>query len=278
MRELARAILGRNREQVKRVAVLSTYLDGGGSVGDPSSKVFTVAGYLGTDEQWEALETEWQSILDRFDVPALSMKHLAHFRKDFVGWKGNEKKRASFLEALSGTIHKHDLEGFAFSLNMDHYREIDTHIRMTESFPPYALTAFFAVAKIRDWQRRYRPKDSLLCLFELGDVGQGPVKDKLEREWEDTGMLKPVFMPKEWTENGVTKRCLPFQAADFLAYESNKMLSDFLGKGKTTVRESMFRLGWKDGILERQPNNAYLEAKHILGVARGYRVGPRRKR
>jgi len=240
--------------------------------------VFTVAGYLATDEQWEGFESDWQSILDRYEVDALTMKHLAHFKKAFASWKSNEKARAAFLQELAGVIHKHDLEGFAFSLNMDHYREIDRHIRLTESMPPYALTALFAVAKIRDWQRRYRPTDSLLCLFELGDVGQGPFKHKMENEWKGTGMMKPVFMPKEWTENGVTKCCLPLQAADFLAYETNKMLSDFLNKGKRIVRESVFRLGYKDGVFERQPTNAYLEASHILGVARGYRIRPRTKR
>ncbi len=278
VRELARAILGRNPKLIRRVAVLSTYLDGGGSVGDPSSTVFTVAGYLGTDDQWAGFESDWQSVLERFDVPAFTMKHCAHFKGAFAGWKGDEKRRGLFLEELSRTIHKHDLEGFAFSLNMDHYREIDKHLRLTESYPPYALTATCAVAKIRDWQRRYRSTDSLLFLFELGDIGQGLFKHKMENEWEpETGIMKPVFMPKQWVENGATKHSLPLQAADFLAYETNKALSDFLKKGKTTVRESAFRLSYKDGMVDRQPTNAYLEAKHIMSVAKAYRVRPRKR-
>ncbi len=275
VKQLARAILGRDPRRIRRVAVLSTYLDGGGSVGDPSSTVFSVAGYLATDEQWERFEADWQVALDTFRVPAVSMKHVAHYKKAFAKWAGKDNKRAAFLKRLSDVIHRHDLEGFAFSLNMDHYREINKHIRLSEAIPPYALTASFAVAKIREWQRRYRPADSLLFLFELGDVGQGVFKHKMENEWRDAGIMKPVFMPKQWEENGITKYCLPLQAADLLAYETNKMLSDFLKSGKTRVRESAFRLSYQHGVSRHPPTNGYLEATHIMGIARGWRVRPR---
>jgi hypothetical protein len=204
------------------------------------------------------------------------MKDCAHFRKGFEQWKDDETRRAAFLAALTGAIHNNDLEGFAFSLNMDHYRALDKQIKLTEAFPPYAFTAMYAVAKIREWQRRYRPSDSLLLQFELGDVGQGPFKHKMENEWQDLAIMKPVFMPKVWVENGVTRYSVPFQTADFLAYEINKGLSDFVRRGKKLVRESAFRLHYKDGLLSHQPTSTYLEATHIMDLAQRWRV-PRRE-
>ena len=96
------------------MAVLSTYLDGGGSVAGSSSSVFTVAGYLATDEQWGRWETDWQAALDRFQVPAANMKQFAQFSAPFEAWKEDDTRRADFLESLANIIHQHDLEGFAF--------------------------------------------------------------------------------------------------------------------------------------------------------------------
>lgn len=202
------------------------------------------------------------------------MKHVAHFRKEFARWTGDEEKRSSFLQALAAVIHRHSLEGFAFSLNMDHYRQIDATLTATESFPPYALMAFLTVGKILEWQRRYRPDDAVLFLFERGDSGQGAVKDKLDREWEEIGIPQPIFMPKELTKNGVTRCCLPLQAADFLAYESNKTIIDFLTRGKIVVRESSFSLWYTNGV-ERAPFTMFFDWRFILNVIIRYGGKPR---
>lgn len=275
-REYARAVLGRDRKRVRRVAVLSTYLDGGGSVCDPTSTVFSIGGYLATDDQWESFESEWQTVLDEFEIPALHMKELAHFRKIFAKWRRQEKTRAAFLSALADVIQRNDLEGFAYSVNMAHYRQVDKRVRLSEAWPPYALTALWASARIRDWQRRYRPKDSLLLLFELGDAGQGPFKHKMENDWEGTGMMKPAFIPKQWCEHGETRHVLPFQAADFIAYETNKMLTDFFTDGKRRARQSIFRLVYRDGVIDRHPTNGLLTLPEIEGFARACRLSERK--
>ena len=110
------------------------------------------------------------------------MKDFAHSKKEFESWKGNEQKRGAFLSALGEVIRRHLLDGFAFSLNMDHYREINRHIRLEESLPPYTLAATWAIAKVREWQRHHRADDELLFLIEAGDVGQAVVRRKFESE------------------------------------------------------------------------------------------------
>lgn len=161
VQSIARAVLGRNRSRRPVfMAILSAYLDASGSVIDPKCCVFTVAGYVGTDEQWEAFEDEWQHALDDVGVTHLHMKHFAHSRGEFLDWKGDEPRRARFLERLTGIIRSLELEDFSVALNMEHYRKVDKHFKMTESLGAYAMIAAAAIGKIEAWHGRYRRSDS----------------------------------------------------------------------------------------------------------------------
>ena len=131
------------------------------------------------------------------------------------------------------------------------------------------------MGKIREWQRRYRPADSILFLFEHGDAEQGPFRDWLSRMLDaGAGILPPMFIPKQTHLDGIPKYCLPLQAADLIAYETNKMITDLIVSAKTRIRESMFRLIPP----ERAPINAYFDGGHIMAVARAWRVGTRQAR
>lgn len=228
-----------------------------------------MGGYLATDEQWEGFETDWQMVLNAFSVKALHMKEFAHSRGEFKSWKGDEKRRAAFLGTLVEIIHKHDLEGFTFSLNVRHYRQLDKHFRLTESVGPYAYTALQAMSGIREWQRRYRPNDSVLYLIEHGDADQERIRRWLDK---DTSLNpKPTFLKKAWVENGVERQCVPMQASDFLAYEGAKALTDWMKTGKQIGRESLYRLSWV-GKVERQPFNAYFQVEQLVAFIKGFRV------
>ena len=177
------------------MAVLSVYLDASGSVIDPKCRMFTIAGYLATDEQWEAFENEWQRALDDAGITHLHMKHFAHSRGEFQGWKGDEQRRARFLQRLTDIIISHELEDFSVVLNMEHYRTVDKYFKMTESLGAYAMIAGTAIGQIQAWHSRYRRADSLLFLLEKGDAQQ----DSLRKLAERTGLqsdLEPIFISK----------------------------------------------------------------------------------
>jgi hypothetical protein len=231
-----------------------------------------MGGYLATDEQWEGFETDWQKALDANGVTALHMKHFAHSRGEFKDWKGDEPRRARFLERLASVIHKHDLEGFTFSLNMRHYREMDKRFSLTESVGPYAYIALQAMSQLRVWQRRYRPNDSLLYVFEHGDADQGRLRRWLDKD--DSLFPKPAFIKKRWVENGVERACLPLQAGDFLAYEGAKALTDWMKTGKQIGRESLHKLSWV-GKVDRQPLNSYYQAEQLIVFIKGFRIRQR---
>lgn len=274
VQSIARAILGRQRSRRPVfMAILSAYLDASGSVSDPRCHIFTVAGYVATDEQWAAFEDEWQRALDESGITHLHMKHFAHSRGEFLDWKGDEPRRARFMERLTGTITHHGLEDFSVSLNMEHYREIDKHFRMTESLGAYAMIATATMANIDKWHGRYRQADSLLFLLEKGDAQQDSVRKLGMRTGLASGP-EPIFISKQWNENGLERYCLPMQASDLLAYEHAKALTDLFVKGKRKSRESLFRLSTRVGGLLPQ-TWTYLDEKFLALSRQTFRVPKR---
>lgn len=53
------------------MTIVSAYLDASGSVVDPKCRFFTVAGYVATEEQWDAFEEQWQNTLNDAGMPQL---------------------------------------------------------------------------------------------------------------------------------------------------------------------------------------------------------------
>lgn len=273
---IARAVLGRNRSCRRFMAILSAYLDASGSVTDPNCHVFTVAGYLAEDEQWQAFEDDWQEALDDAGVTHLHMKHFVQSKGEFRAWKDKKLRRDGFLERLTGIISKHQLEDFSVYLNMNDYRKVDKRFKITESLGAYAIITAAVIGKIEKWHQRYRSSDSLLFLIEKGDNQQDTLRKLAERTRVWSGQ-DPQFITKSWKENGIDTYCLPMQASDFLAYEHAKCITDAFTKKKYTSRESLFRVsdGFR-GIQRHAQTWTYLNEAFVRLVCQTFNV-PMRK-
>lgn len=255
------------------MTTLSAYLDASGSVVDPKCQLFTVAGYVATEKQWDAFEKQWQDALNDAGVSHLHMKHFAHSRGDFLDWKGDEERRARFLERLIGIIRSLQLRHFSVSLNMDHYRKMDTRYKLTESVGAYSMIVATAMGKIEAWHRRYHGDDSLLFFLEKGDAHQETLRTLAARVGLEDGP-QPIFVHKRSKENGSDKYCLPIQASDLLAYEHAKCLTDAFVKGKQKARESLFHLSDR-GIDPIHPKWTYLDEKFLTLSCQAFNVPSR---
>jgi hypothetical protein len=222
---------------------LSAYLDASGSVRDPRCEIFTVAGYLAEDAQWASFEHDWQSVLEESGVSHLHMKDFAHSQGEFRDWKDDSARRANFIERLASVIRSNELEDFSVSLRMADYRRLDGQFMLTESLGAYAIIAAAVMGDIKAWTSRHRPSDPLRILFEGGDNQQNDLRRVSERTKRPLHP-DPLFVNKRRLESGRSVFCLPFQASDLLAYEHAKCLTDFVTKGKTRARESLFRLSY----------------------------------
>src|SRR5678815_4369685 len=78
--------------------MLQAFFDDSGKSTDPTETVCGIGDAVAPLDAWEALESEWKSVLEKFRVPYLHMKEYAHSTGVFQdGWKGEAGKRKDFL-------------------------------------------------------------------------------------------------------------------------------------------------------------------------------------
>lgn len=198
--------------------MFTAYFDGSGSKDDPNTPVLAVAGFIATTDQWIEFERNWKGVCADYGVSGLHMRHFAHSRGEFASWKGDDKKRNSFMEKLVSVIKTRVWNAFASVVILkDFYRfcvEFDEH-----EMKPYPLAGATCINKVQRWSHRYsKDLSQVKCVFEDGDGGRGELL-KLAKKYNG---LTPIFLPK--------KEAVAFQAADLLAYEylqANKKMCEF---------------------------------------------------
>ena len=72
------------------IPMFTAYFDAGGA--PDSTAIFTVADFVGQNQQWIEFDRNWKEVLERFNAPPLHMRHFAHSIEEFADRKGNESK------------------------------------------------------------------------------------------------------------------------------------------------------------------------------------------
>lgn len=255
------------------------YIDCSGSGLDPNSTVITAAGYVAHEDEWAKFERLWTAALQKHGVKALHMKEFAHSAKksEFASWKGKEDKRIAFMSDMTGVIKSCDLQRVSMTIVLAHYDECNRKYRMRETdLTPYTTAVLKAISHLVSWHRERAFNEPLMILLEKGDNDQATLGRFLGRlsEWDIDLVTPPIPQKKQWKDaSGVTHYCVPFQAADFLCYEHAKMHTDYLVKGKTTVRETIFQVEYPpkgDELMAQLMTSKWLEA-----MAKQWKITPR---
>ena len=224
------------------------YLDGSGDGTDPKATVVSVGGYIANESQWAEFERRWSEALALNDVPALHMKDFAHSTGAYKEWKGDEQRRARFLGDMVQIINDCTIQTVSTTILMDAYRQVNDSHALQEAFGgPYPIALWPTVARTVDWHARHGHEEPLMIIIERGDNDQSAFSKTVNAlgGWDIDMVTAPVFQKKQWVDvNRVTQYCLPLQAADFYCYETSKMCTDWILKGKTTARQSMFGLSY----------------------------------
>lgn len=226
----------------------TAYVDCSGDAVDPQTKVIAVAGYIAHDDQWTEFSRRWSSVLNSYGITSLHMKDFAHSVREFSSWKGVTTKRNGFIAALTDIINTCTMESVSTAMLVDAYTQCDNRYALRETLgPPYAVAMLTTLARTAQWHRRRQLLEPLSFVIERGDNEQTAFRRVLERlgKWDLGNARPPAIQAKRWVDAlGVVNHCLPLQAADFLSYETAKMFTDYLGKGKRVVRESIFRVSY----------------------------------
>ena len=167
-----------------------------------------MAGFIATAEQWIEFKRNWQDALQAYEVTELHIKNFAHSRKESSAWKGDEQRRARFLDRLINIIQTRVRHGFACAVMMDGYREVDRQYCLSNKFAPIGLAACACLDKVKKWASENNIDRKQICyMFEDGDKDKG----SLTRSIEEHHGFVPIYLHK--SDSGA------LQAADLLAYE-----------------------------------------------------------
>jgi hypothetical protein len=197
-----------------------TYLDASGDAHQP---ILSVAGFLALEEQWAQFSEQWAAVLAANGVTELHMRHFAHSRGQFTAWKGDETRRAAFLDRLTGVIKANTLQPVAVSLFVDLYNDFNKVFRLRETLGgPYAFTSLFAATLACTWRDQHSPGEPISFVFETGDNDQGDLVDTLHRLHLADAIRVKFMRKKRLDEEGRVQYCYPLQACDFIAYEYTK--------------------------------------------------------
>jgi Protein of unknown function (DUF3800) len=220
------------------VSEFTAYFDDSGS---PDEGIcLGVAGFVSTNAKWTVFEDAWQSALRQYDIEYFHMREYAHSVGQFKNWKGKDGKRKTFLrkliQCLNGRVHK----SFASSVVLKDYNDVDALYPLHEALGyPLALCGRTCSARINNWRKNRKISEPVELIFEAGSKH---ARD-LERIQKRDKQPVPQFVDK--------KRYGALQAADFVAWENTKALTD-LERGKISglddIRKSL-------AALNRIPNH-----------------------
>lgn len=188
--------------------------------------VTVVSGWLSSGELWLGFESDWATVLRRFDVPYFHMKEYAHSTGAFeTGWRGENEKRQRFIEALLAVIDRYALASFASMIERKTFDEVNREFQVREYFgTEFAICARLCIAEANRWMREHAYEPPPEYVFEDGDP-----RGRLTWLLESIGYPPPSYKPSRdrLAKDGTMIRgLLPLQAADFAAYELRKNWDD----------------------------------------------------
>ncbi len=194
----------------------------------------TVGGFVSTEDKWLKFETEWNRVLKDFDVPYLHMKEFAHSTGAFKEWKGKEELRREFIIALLKVTKKRVHKGFGCTVFLDDFKEVNNEFKLVEKWGnPYSLAGVATVCRVNDWKKKHFPRHPIKYIFEDDDLGNGHLMRCLK-----TGRMPYSFIPKMEEQDGIINYNVPFQIADFAAWENRSAFLRIDDDPLNSIRQS----------------------------------------
>ncbi len=198
------------------MAILKGYFDESGKENDPEfqDSASSVAGCIGTAENWALIESGWARVLRDFEVPYLHMKEYAHSKGPFEAWKGQEDIRADFIEALVGSLQDRELYGVGAIV-----RHPDLH-KFNQEYGLEIEAYSLGIYAMMIHSSRQFPDGEIE--FLLDKVDRQTKKITIAQQYAATDNHYPgcgnriKFVA---SANVSSESCIPLQVADFVAYE-----------------------------------------------------------
>lgn len=220
---LRRSLFSKGRDLY---AMLTAYFDESGS--SHTDKVFVVAGYVSSVNNWEKFEKRWTELLRQYEISKLHRSELENFQGEFKTW--NPEKRARFLRSAHAIIKAYTYVGIGSAILKDHFAHGENKILLEKVGGPYTWCIHECLVAIRYWRENRSNRTPIRCVFEKGLSGKSNLEFTL-------GSLLRECHIDGWSFE--SKNCIPLQAADVVAYEFYKFNhNQLIEGGKRPIRKS----------------------------------------
>ncbi len=209
---------------MKMLAVLATRLPD--ACAADSARICAVAGYLGTEAQWEKFVPRWESVLAGAEIKAFDTTDYEHGEGEFAGWNAGQK--TEFLQKLLDAIKESGLVAIGSALPLAEFEALSSADRVSITFgrpdDPHLLC--FNHCLVDAAQRAAPlPREEKVCfVFDWhDDIGSAVLW-----HFEDLKNLTSEPVRERLGALGFDSRkeFSPLQAAELLAYECSQHTED----------------------------------------------------
>jgi hypothetical protein len=227
---------------------------------EPAS--YIVGGFFADQATWNKIDVAWANKNQRVGVERYHAAHLNGATYEFAGWSKNRRLQysRSMLRALKR--QKGKLHGISCGLYVDEYRRIINAEGQEKLGHPYLVCFKSVIAAIaKEMDRTFRPEDRFSVVLDQNKWG----KDAVELFYWMKGHPGFRYASRlEDCESGDSAKCIGLQVADFVAYESFKLMH---GKrnGATEMRKALASMLDTTGFLGYQfGEKTFLEMKQSI--------------
>lgn len=222
--------------------MLVGYFDESGN--HDSSRTFCIGGYVADSRDWLEFTRAWRSALREAGVSCFHMADFENRRGEFQGW--DNSKRISFLKELIAIIASIDVWGIGTGVVRDDFNRVSAEMvpksRLTPAWwhHPYLLAFQACVVEAANQVDHLPPSERVAFVFDQQAEFCG------RAQLVHNGLQADEAWPRRHRVGSLEFKsktdAIPLQAADFMAYELNKVLDHKLYDSTRQERRSMARL------------------------------------
>jgi hypothetical protein len=200
------------------LAMIICYMDESGT--HEASKAVAVGGYVARWEQWIKFRRRWNLLLKKYGVSDFHMKDIAHFKREFEGWK--EDRRNSFLEGAAAIIRRHTILAFGVGFITADYEANERADKYLVCLHGAIQLLLFGTVNYRRFLN-LRTGERISFVFDQKPGFEGGAEKVFAYLREKVESADRLLGNITFAQR---KDCEPLQAADFFAYEITKALAD----------------------------------------------------
>ena len=189
------------------------YFDESGT--NPGDAYLTVAGYLSTQDRWDAFHVEWSAALKEYGLPFFHMTDCANGAPPYDRWAKEE--RWAMQQRMFRILSGHALCGMGCAVSIESYNRLVSPAADAKFPGPYGLAVRLMLDAGANTVAQLGVDNDpwIAYTFELGAEGSGKVfqavNKLLPQLRRELRVLSLQFEPKD--------KFTPLQLGDIAAYE-----------------------------------------------------------